>query len=144
MKPIFLHRKSLLIAGLSLLALAVLGVTYAFAHQPAAPAQQVSPIHPTFALLDSDGANVLESGQPISTMQTCGQCHDAAYIESHSFHADLGLGAYQPGKGLSASNGMFGKWDPITYRYLSQPGDERLDLTTAGWLMEYGERIPAS
>lgn len=142
MKTIFLHRKSLLIAGLSLFALVVLGVTYAFAHQPAAPAQQVSPIHPTFALLDSGGANVLESGQPVSTMQTCGQCHDAAYIESHSFHADLGLSAYQPGDGLNASNGMFGKWDPITYRYLSQPGDARLDLTTAGWLMMYGERIP--
>lgn len=142
MKTLFLHRKSFLIAGLSLFALTVLGITYAFARQPAAPAQQASPLHPTFALLDSGGVNVLESGQPISTLQTCGQCHDAAYIESHSFHADLGLSAYQPGSGLNASNGLFGKWNPITYRYLSQPGDERLDLTTAGWLMMFGERIP--
>lgn len=142
MKIISLHRKSFLIAGLSLFALVVWGFTYAFARQPAAPAQQASPLHPTFALLDSSGVNVLESGQPVSTMQTCGQCHDAAYIESHSFHADLGLSAYQPGSSLNASNGLFGKWNPITYRYLSQPGDERLDLTTAGWLMMEGERIP--
>ncbi|GAB4492507.1 MAG: hypothetical protein Fur0016_24780 [Anaerolineales bacterium] len=142
MKTTFLHRKPLLIAGLSLFALTVLGVTYAFAHRPAASVQQASPLHPTFALLDSQGVNVLESGQPVSTMQTCGQCHDVAYIESHSFHADLGLSAYQPGNGLNASNGLFGKWDPITYRYLSQPGDERFDLTTAGWLMMFGERVP--
>ena len=45
------------------------------------------------------------------------------------------------GKPWDASNGLFGKWDPLTYRYLSQTGDERLDLTTAEWLMVNGARI---
>ena len=31
------------------------------------------------------------SGQAVSTMQTCGSCHDTTFIEQHSFHADLGL-----------------------------------------------------
>jgi hypothetical protein len=31
--------------------------------------------------------------------------------------------------------------DPLAYRYLSQPGDERLDLSTAAWIMLYGDRI---
>jgi thiosulfate reductase cytochrome b subunit len=141
MKTNIFPRKTVLLALLAFASLA-LGVSYAFAGQPAAPAEQASPLHPTFALLDRSGQNVLESGQPVGTMQTCGQCHDAAYIESHSFHADLGLDAYRPGAGFNASNGMFGKWDPITYRYLSQPGDERLDLGTAEWLIEYGERVP--
>ena len=32
-------------------------------------------------------------------------------------------------------------WDPPTYRFLSRQGDERLDLTTAEWLIKYGDRI---
>jgi thiosulfate reductase cytochrome b subunit len=74
-------------------------------------------------------------------MNTCGQCHDTKFIESHAFHADLGLSDYQKTKDLNASSGTFGKWDPLTYRYLSQNGDERLDLSTAEWLMLNGERI---
>ncbi|MEZ4518832.1 MAG: hypothetical protein R3C44_19110 [Chloroflexota bacterium] len=58
--------------------------------QPPSTAE-ASPIHPAFSLLDAEGANVLESGQPISTMSTCGACHDTAFIESHSFHTDVGL-----------------------------------------------------
>jgi thiosulfate reductase cytochrome b subunit len=137
-------RKNPLWIGLALLtaALLALGVSHAFASQAATPAQTASPLHPTFALLDAAGKNVLESSQPVSTMQTCGQCHDAAYIESHSFHADLGLGNYQPAASFNASNGIFGKWDPLLYRYLSQPGDDRLDLSTAEWLMKFGERVP--
>ncbi len=57
---------------------------------------QTSPFHPTFPLLDAEGVNVLESGLPISTMRTCGACHDAAFIEGHSFHADVGLSTLRP------------------------------------------------
>lgn len=105
-----------------------------------AGAQGGSPLHPTFPLLDANGENVLESGQPVSTMQTCGTCHDTAFIAEHSFHADVGLqdygtGGFQP---WDTSPGLFGRWDPLTYRYLSPEGDERIDLTTAEWIQTLG------
>ncbi|RJP54487.1 MAG: hypothetical protein C4583_02440 [Anaerolineaceae bacterium] len=107
------------------------------------PAAVASPIHPTFALLDADGIHVLESQKPISTMQTCGQCHDTEFIVSHSYHSDLGLSDYKEGSdSWDASNGLFGKFDPITNRYLSQKDDSRLDLTTPDWLMNFGWRVP--
>lgn len=105
-----------------------------------ADAQDGSPLHPTFPLLDAEGQNVLESGQPVSTMKTCGSCHDTAFITEHSFHADVGLSDYtesvvQP---WDNSPGLFGRWDPLTYRYLSPGGDERVDLTTAEWIQTLG------
>jgi thiosulfate reductase cytochrome b subunit len=142
MKPFFRNHRSLLILALGLL---IAGVTagLVWARQPATLPAQTSPLHPTFALLDDQGINVLESGQPISTMQTCGQCHDTAFIVSHNFHADLGLSAYQAKDGTwDTSTGDFGKWNPLTYRYLSQNGDSRTDLTTPEWLMRFGERVP--
>jgi thiosulfate reductase cytochrome b subunit len=128
------------IAGLLILALAI-GIGTALASPEAAPTPAASPLHPNFALLDADGKNVLESGGAVSTMQTCGQCHDTNFIQSHAFHSDLGLSDYKQSKDLNASNGLFGKWDPLTYRYLSQSGDERLDLSTAEWLMLNGNRV---
>ncbi|GAB4421984.1 MAG: hypothetical protein Kow002_11190 [Anaerolineales bacterium] len=128
-----------LIASLAL-ALALV-ISAASARGADSPAPTASPLHPDFALLDADGVNVLESGGTISTMQTCGQCHDTEYIVSHSFHADLGLSNYQPTTELNASNGTFGRWSPLTYRYLSQPGDELLDMSTAEWLLTYGAGI---
>ena len=107
---------------------------------PDAEPQAGSLLHPTFALLDADGENVLTSSQPVSTMTTCGQCHDTVYITAHSFHADLGISTYQENGELDSSNGLFGKWDPLTYRYLSQSQDERLDLSTPEWLMSSGLR----
>jgi thiosulfate reductase cytochrome b subunit len=112
---------------------------------PAAPAQPGPPLkslHPDFALLDADAVNVLKSGRSVSTMKTCGQCHDTAFIASHAFHADLGLGAYAPSDtSWDAGPGLFGRWDPLRYRFLTQAGDERLDLSTADWLMLNGERV---
>lgn len=132
----------LLLFGTLILAL-VLGISAAFAKGGNAPAASASPIHPTFAMLDSNGVNVLESGQAASTMKTCGQCHDTEYIVSHAYHADLGLSDYEVSDGSwNTSNGLFGKFDPITYRYLSPAGDERIDLTTPDWLKTYGWRVP--
>ncbi len=111
-----------------------------------APPADASPMHPVFALLDADGQNVLQSGRPLSTMQTCGQCHDTDYIAGHSFHADVGLseltapGGTDSGRPWDFGAGLFGKWNPLTYRYLSPAGDERLDLTTPEWLMTVGRR----
>src|SRR3989337_2915654 len=59
-----------------------------------APEPQVidggSPLHPTFALLDHQGQNVLDSGGPVSAMQPCGASHDTAFITANSLHADVG------------------------------------------------------
>jgi mono/diheme cytochrome c family protein len=141
MKTLFTHHKRTITAlGLGLLT-ALLAFGIVVANRPATPAAQPSALHPPVALRDTDGQNVLESGNPVSTMQTCGTCHDTDFIVNHSFHADLGLADYQTGA-WNASSGTFGKWDPLTYRYLSQPGDERLDLSTAEFLMEFGERVP--
>lgn len=116
---------------------------------PAATAQGTrSPLHPTFALLDSDAVNVLESGNPVSTMTTCGTCHDTDFITSHSFHSDIGLsqfttaGDVEGGMAWDSSPGYFGRWNPLTYRYLSPADDARIDLTTAGWLETLGARHP--
>jgi thiosulfate reductase cytochrome b subunit len=119
------------------------GIGAALARNDSTPAASASPIHPTFALLDVDKINVLESKKAVSTMQTCGQCHDTGFIVSHSYHSDLGLSDYKTNAdSWDASNGMFGKFDPISYRYLSQTGDGRLDLTTSDWLKTYGWRVP--
>ena len=113
----------------------------AAAAEPAARAPLKS-LHPHFALLDAHAVNVLKSGAAVSTMKTCGQCHDTAFIASHAFHVDLGLSAFaKSAKGWDASPGLFGQWDPLRYRFLTQAGDERLDLSTAGWLMLNGERV---
>lgn len=133
-------RNILIIAGILLVSLA-LGIGTVLAQPEPVPTQAASPLHPDFALLDSNGDNVLMSGNAVSTMQTCGQCHDTGFIQSHAFHSDLGLSDYQSTTDLNASSGTFGKWDPLTYRYLSQTGDERLDLSTAEWLMLNGERV---
>ena len=130
-----------ILLGLTVLALAI-GISTALASPEPVTAQKASPLHPNFQLLDADGANVLESGNPVSSMKTCGQCHDTNFIQQHAFHSDLGLSAYKPVKdSWNASAGMFGEWYPLTYRYLSQNGDERLDLSTSEWLMLFGDRV---
>ena len=139
--------------GVGLLASAVglAAVVVALAANPAAAAAaaagaasgpSMKRLHPNFALRDSDGANVLKSGQAVSTTKTCGQCHDTEFIASHAFHSDLGLSSFAPSKKTwDSSPGPFGQWDPLRYRFLTQSGDERLDLSTAGWLMLNGERV---
>jgi thiosulfate reductase cytochrome b subunit len=127
--------------GLLLLAAAIGFGTVLAAPEPAA-ASQASALHPNFILLDADGVNVLESGNAVSTMLTCGQCHDTEFIAAHAFHSDLGLSDYDSASvTFDTSNGLFGQWNPLTYRYLSPAGDENLDLSTAEWLMLNGARV---
>ncbi len=141
-----LSNAKLLIPLVFLTLFAGLIVQQVLAHAGQVSQAQPSPLHPTFTLLDAQGKNVLESGAPISTMQTCGQCHDTAFIASHSFHTDLGFSALtQPGQAPSGrpwdtSNGPFGKWNPLLYRYLSPMGDENLDLGVADWIRTIGLR----
>lgn len=139
-------RNLILLSLLILLGGGSLSVGRAAAGHLAKQEAQVSPIHPTFELLDESGENVLVSGEPLSTMKTCGQCHDTEFIAGHSYHADLGWSDFtQPGQTGSgrpwdASPGAFGKWNPLLYRYLSLAGDENLDLGTADWIRLFGER----
>ena len=84
---------------------------------------------------------VLDTGAPVSTMQTCGECHNTEFIQSHAFHSDLGLSDYKENGGYNSSTGSFGKWDPLSYRFLSQQGDERLDLSTAEWNLQQSEEL---
>ena len=51
---------------------------------------QESPMHPVFPLLDVDGQPVSTSGNPISTLATCGSCHDTEFITQHTLHGDGG------------------------------------------------------
>ncbi len=128
----------LLAAGLSLAGAAA---------QPAQrPAQAAAPLHPQFALLDADEVNVLVSGRPVSTLKTCGACHDTAFIQSHSYHASLGLDGIgqsdesATGHAWDLSSGAFGDWDALRYRYLSSAVDARFDLGTPEWVMRFGDR----
>jgi len=133
-----------LLSAIALLTISSYAVT--LAKPQSREVEQVSPIHPTFPLLDRDGRNVLESGRAISTMKTCGACHDTAFIEQHSYHASVGLedfgdpGERANGRPWDTSPGFFGKWNPILYRYLSPKGDALLDLGTAAWIQLFGAR----
>ncbi len=49
--------------------------------------------------------------------------------------------AAQPSRPWDLSDGLFGKWNPLTYRSLSAAGDERLDLGTSGWIIANAERF---
>ena len=135
-----------LLAAVGLLVALLYAVQFASAQEEAPEEPPGSPMHPTYPLLDEAGDNVLDSGGPVSTMRTCGACHDTAFIEEHSFHADVGLGdfaadsAFSGAREWDVSPGLFGKWNPLTYRYLSPAGDEKIDLTTAGWLQTLGAR----
>ncbi len=139
-----LQHRRLQTASLILGTIILLGILALIA--PNVEAQDSPPLHPTFPLLDAEGDHVLDSGQPLSTMATCGQCHDTEFISTHSFHADVGLnavsvpGSQESGQPWDISPGLFGKWNPITYNYLSPKGDERVDLTTADWIKRFGNR----
>jgi thiosulfate reductase cytochrome b subunit len=110
------------------------------------PITQASPIHPNFPVLDENGGNVLDTGEPVSTMQTCGSCHNTEFIEQNSYHADAGLTDINNSQGTvfgrtwDQSPGIFGKWNPLNYRYLSTPKESTLDLGTPEWIMTIGVR----
>lgn len=108
------------------------------------PANNENLMHPNLALLDVDGRNVLQTGKPVSTMQTCGTCHDTTFIASHSVHADAGLSligqSVENGRAWENGAGWYGSWSPLLYRYLSNEADNIIDLGTAEWLQTYGLR----
>lgn len=102
--------------------------------------------HPDVYFADKDSVSVLQSGGPVSTMRTCGGCHDTEYIAEHSYHASAGLdewaepGSTPGGRPWDSSPGLFGRWSPLSYRHLSTNADDRLDLGTTDWIRLIGPR----
>ncbi|MFZ6030049.1 MAG: cytochrome b/b6 domain-containing protein [Chloroflexota bacterium] len=121
----------LLLAGGTALLATALAVGAALAQPKTnAPGQAIT-LHPAFALLDAEGSNVLDTGRPVSTMNTCGQCHDTAYIATHSFHSDLGQSDFATP----------GKWNPLTYRYLLPDENLPAGLRTGEWVSANAARL---
>jgi len=102
-------------------------------------------IHPPVPLLDAAGRSVRDSGRPLSLMRSCGDCHDTGFIAEHNYHARVGLDEMVPpgraasGRPWDTGPGLFGRWSPLTYRWLSPPGAP-LDLGTADWIRRMGPR----
>ena len=119
------------------------------------PSPQTSPAdapkkmaHPLIVLKDDAGHNVLESGKPISTRQTCGgDCHDYDFI-TNSFHFLQGKGeidrtllATHNIAAFNLSPGMFGKFSIIPNHQLTHPGitdPADADMTQPDWLTKCG------
>ncbi|MFO7560153.1 MAG: hypothetical protein R6X10_15070 [Desulfobacterales bacterium] len=103
-------------------------------------------IHPPIRLLDQNGLPVVESQEPVACMQTCGHCHDTTYIAENNYHAQAGLNEIgaasriNSGRSWDISPGLFGRWNPLTYRVLSNEESEKLDMGTADWIMTMGPR----
>jgi thiosulfate reductase cytochrome b subunit len=103
-------------------------------------------MHPAFPLLDAQGENVLKTAAPVSTLHTCGGCHDTQYIAAHSFHSDAGFskmtapGTTASGRPWDVTAGMYGRWNPMIYRYLSPAGDDVVDMNTDEWIRVFGAR----
>jgi len=134
------YRTPVLVAGAILVLLAIgLGNGLVAARGSGTPVMRASPLHPTFALLDSGGENVLASGDAVSTMLTCGQCHDTDFIAAHSYHTSLGGYGVFPdeatGRPWDATPGFVGQWDPLAYRYLSWDGDELFNMGLPEWVL---------
>lgn len=97
-------------------------------------------MHPLIPLLDPDGAPVDVSGGPISTLKSCGSCHDAPWIAEHSAHADLGASRpYLEGSAprpWDTHAGPYGRWDPSVYDVLTGTGTAAL----GAWAQRLGGR----
>ncbi len=104
--------------------------------------------HPRVVLKDEAGQNVLTTGKPISTRQTCGgDCHDYEFI-ANSFHfqqgkneMDRALLVSHGAPPFNTSPGMFGKFSIIPNRQLTQedikdPSDA--DMSQPEWLTKCG------
>lgn len=104
--------------------------------------------HPSIVLKDDTGKNVLFTGKPVSTRQTCGgDCHDYDFI-TNSFHFQQGktemdrtlLAAHEIAR-FNVSPGMFGKYSIIPNRQLTHPDivdANDADMSQPEWLTKCG------
>lgn len=103
--------------------------------------------HPAFELRDRDGRNVLETGRPVSTLQSCKECHDVQFITQHCYHSSLGFderrhpGFNRDWRPWDFSPGPFGRWNPLFYRHLSLEGETNVDLDVHGWIAAYARHV---
>jgi len=95
--------------------------------------------HPEFMLRDEEGLSVLDSGEPLSTMKTCGHCHDTEFVEANSDHADAGASYLYPNgrpHPWEAGPGFYGGWDAVRYDADVLDADGNVD--PEAWLKRYG------
>lgn len=91
-----------------------------------------STMHPPVELKDARGIPVLQSGQPVSPMESCGTCHDARYIAGHSFHTTAAF------SGMAAARGTL--HDPLAYDGRRIAGLAPADGDRSHWLATAGQR----
>lgn len=77
------------VALLTLLTLVASGPEHE-APPPAPAAEAARSVHPDVVLRGADAQPVLQTGAPISLTKTCGECHEADWIEAHSYHSAFG------------------------------------------------------
>lgn len=103
-------------------------------------------VHPRVIFLDKNGNRVTDTNGALSLMRTCGRCHDTEFIARNNYHAMAGLdemstaGRTPSGRAWDIGTGLFGRWEPLTYRVLSSLYDSNPDLTTADWVRTAGAR----
>lgn len=56
------------------------------------PVGAQSPLHPPVKLLDANGESVFASGEPVSAVKSCGDCHDTDFILGHTQHSARAFG----------------------------------------------------
>ena len=126
----------------------VLGQTQESRQIPSSPAPAAKLSHPPIVLKDDTGRNVLGTGKPVSTRQTCGgDCHDYDFI-TNSFHfqqgkseMDRGLLASHGVPPYNSSPGMFGKFSLIPNRQLTHldiKDATDADMSQPEWLTKCG------
>jgi len=74
-------------------------------------------LHPSFPLLDLEGQHVALSGAPMSSLKTCGECHDTAFIAESSDHAAAGVfGDAEPDcLACHSDSGETRSWSPESF-----------------------------
>lgn len=103
--------------------------------------------HPAIVLKDDGGRNVLETGKPISTRRSCGDCHDYDFI-ANGFHfqqgkseMDRNLLASHGMAPFNLSPGMFGKFSILPNRQLTGPAVTKasdFDMSQPEWITKCG------
>ncbi len=95
-------------------------------------------LHPDVKLLDQNGNPVISSDLPVSTIKTCGTCHDAEYIASNSYHSTVGFDKNADDETIDP--GFFNNWDPVIYHRMMNDELKNGNLGLANWVMTYGKR----
>jgi len=107
---------------------------------------KIKKFHPSIKLLDNQGNSVLKNNTALSLMKSCGTCHNTDYIERNNYHAQVGLNEsvtsiiIQSQQVWNSSSGLFGRWNPLTYRVLSSYNDTLFDMGTAEWIIAMSPR----